>query len=394
MKASYIGGCHTTFSLWLTKAVLLKGSKDNNLHLAELMRGKIAMQGKELRVEFEKVRGTYESFSEKVKELIKGFLEVQNVTVHSVSSRCKTLESLEVKAQKKIDKGSEYTDLKSVTDLAGVRVITHFASDVDQIAKIVEHEFNVDFANSIDKRVAQEPDRFGYTSLHYVVELNSERLSLSEYSKFLNVKVEIQIRSILQHAWAEIEHDIGYKANEEVPNEVKRKFSRLSGLLELADEEFMDIRNKVDEYAESVRNAVGVELGKITIDKTSLDSFAVSNHVVVALDREIAQILGATISEPYFLPQEFEVFKLFGVNTLDQLETMLRINRSDILERANDIANNNDGFSFNLASGICIFYLFQVVAGKTQDRGKVERYVSTMGLIDDPDFIEYLMKFT
>ncbi|MBC3246517.1 hypothetical protein HU746_17865 [Pseudomonas lurida] len=352
------------------------------------------MQGKELRAEFEKVRGTYESFSEKVKELIKGFLEVQNVTVHSVSSRCKTLESLEVKAQKKIDKGSEYADLKSVTDLAGVRVITHFANDVDQIAKIVEHEFNVDFANSIDKRVAQEPDRFGYTSLHYVVELNSERLSLSEYSKFVNVKVEIQIRSILQHAWAEIEHDIGYKANEEVPNEVKRKFSRLSGLLELADEEFMDIRNKVDEYAESVRNAVGVELGKITIDKTSLDSFAVSNHVVVALDKEIAQILGATISEPYFLPQEFEVFKLFGVNTLDQLETMLRINRSDILERANDIANNNDGISFNLASGICIFYLFQVVAGKTQDRGEVERYVSTMGLIDDPDFIEYLMKFT
>jgi ppGpp synthetase/RelA/SpoT-type nucleotidyltranferase len=197
------------------------------------MRGSIAMQGKELRAEFEKVRGTYDSFSEKVKELIKGFLEVQSVTVHSVSSRCKTLDSLELKAQKKIDKGSEYADLKAVTDLAGVRVITHFASDVDQIAKIVEHEFNVDFANSIDKRVAQEPDRFGYTSLHYVVELNSERLFLSEYSKFVNVKVEIQIRSILQHAWAEIEHDIGYKANEEVPNEVKRKFSRLSGLLEL-----------------------------------------------------------------------------------------------------------------------------------------------------------------
>jgi ppGpp synthetase/RelA/SpoT-type nucleotidyltranferase len=352
------------------------------------------MQGKELRAEFEKVRGTYESFSEKVKELVKGFLEVQSVTVHSVSSRCKTLDSLEVKAQKKIDKGSEYADLKSVTDLAGVRVITHFANDVDRIAKIVEHEFNVDFANSIDKRVAQEPDRFGYTSLHYVVELSAERLLLSEYSKFMSVKVEIQIRSILQHAWAEIEHDIGYKANEEVPNDVKRKFSRLSGLLELADEEFMDIRKKVDKYAESVRNAVGVELEKIAIDKTSLDTFAVSNHVVVALDREIAQILSASISEPYFLPEEFEVFKLFGVGTLDQLEMMLRSHRSDILLRAKDIASNSNGVSFNLAAGICIFYLFQVVAGKTQDRREIEKYVRTMSLVDDPDFIEYLMKFS
>lgn len=351
------------------------------------------MQGKELRKDFELVRGTYKSFSEKVQELLVGFLDAQNLTVHSVSSRCKTPTSLEVKAQKKIDKGSEYADLKSVTDLAGVRVITHFASDVDEIAKIVECEFEVDFANSIDKRVAQEPDRFGYASLHYVIGLSEDRLKLSEYSKFNDVKAEIQIRSILQHAWAEIEHDLGYKVNDEVPNDVKRKFSRLSGLLELADEEFMDIRSKLDKYAEDVKNAVGVELGRIAIDKTSMDSFAVSNKVVVGLDNDIAEILGATLEGPNFLPQEFDVFKLYNVTTLNQLEDMLSKHRSNVLLRAEHIAKDNEGVSFSLSAGICIFYLFQVLAGMSKNREEIELYMKTMGLHDSPEFADYLMTF-
>ncbi|QXH79021.1 GTP pyrophosphokinase [Pseudomonas salmasensis] len=351
------------------------------------------MQGKQLRAEFELVRGTYHSFSEKVQELLEGFLEAKGLVVHSVSSRCKTPGSLEVKAQKKLDKGSEYTSLKSVTDLAGVRVITHFANDVDEIAKIVEHEFNVDFDNSIDKRLAQEPDRFGYTSLHYVVALSDDRLKLSEYLKFSDIKVEIQIRSILQHAWAEIEHDIGYKANDEVPKDVKRKFSRLSGLLELADEEFMDIRTKVDAYAESVKKAVGTDLEEFEIDKTSLDSFAMSNHVVVELDREIGDILGVTIGKPYFLPEEFEIFKMFGVNTLDQLEKMLQDYRSGILERAEHIASRDDGTTFMLGAGISIFYLFQVVVGLSKDEDKVMDYLRAMGLAEDGEFADYLMTF-
>lgn len=83
-----------------------------------------------------------------------------------------------------------------------MRIITYFSEDVDKIASIIQSEFEVDEHNSVDKRIKLDPVRFGYLSLHYVVKLNSTRVRLSEYIIFKDLKVEIQIRSILQHAWA------------------------------------------------------------------------------------------------------------------------------------------------------------------------------------------------
>ena len=93
---------------------------------------------------------------------------------------------------------------------------------VDKLAKVIERNFKIDTENSIDKRV-MDPERFGYSSLHYIVEYTPERLKLIEYKYFTGIKFEIQIRSILQHAWAETEHDLGYKSK----NEVQRRFEEM-----------------------------------------------------------------------------------------------------------------------------------------------------------------------
>ncbi len=62
-----------------------------------------------------------------------------------------------------------------------------------------------------------------------VAEIKDDRIILPEYQKFKDKKFEIQIRTILQHAWAEIEHDRDYKFTGELPINIKRRFRILAG---------------------------------------------------------------------------------------------------------------------------------------------------------------------
>ena len=184
----------------------------------------------------------YQEFTEKMKSLVERILHKQNIPIHSIVSRTKTKNSLENKIA---HAGDKYDCLENITDLAGIRIITYYEDQIDQVAKFIRQEFCVDEENSVDKRKMLAPDRFGYLSLHLIVKLPLERVQLPEYAQFKECKVEIQIRSILQHAWAEIEHDLEYKNQANVTDETRRQFSRLAGLLEFADLEFEKIRDQI-----------------------------------------------------------------------------------------------------------------------------------------------------
>jgi putative GTP pyrophosphokinase len=146
--------------------------------------------------------------------------------------------------------------------LAGVRIIAYFPSDVDKIVPLIEKEFNIDSKHSMDKRLSSDPAIFGYASVHFVVGFRPEMLKLPEYALFDKMKCEIQVRTILQHAWAEIEHDIVYKSPGEIPFRVRRRFACLAGLLEIADREFESLRH--DEMA--VRQAIHSRIKKVKFD--------------------------------------------------------------------------------------------------------------------------------
>ena len=101
--------------------------------------------------------------------------------------------------------------------MAGVRIIAYFPSDVDKIVPLIEKEFNIESKHSMDKRLSSDPAIFGFASVHFVVEFRHEILKLPEYAPFGKMKCEIQVRTVLQHAWAEIEHNIVYKSPGEIP---------------------------------------------------------------------------------------------------------------------------------------------------------------------------------
>ncbi|HLO04053.1 MAG TPA: RelA/SpoT domain-containing protein [Symbiobacteriaceae bacterium] len=189
--------------------------------------------------EFESEQPVYYAFGRKLVELLQEALG--EIHLHSIYFRVKDLERLN---EKIVRHGKHYETLMDVTDLLGIRVVTYFADDIDRVVEVIDEEFAVDQSRSVDKRSTTEADRFGYISVHKVVQLSEARTQLAEYKRFEGLFAEIQIRSILQHAWAEIEHDLGYLADE-MPAHLRRKFSILSGMLELVDEEFKRLRDEL-----------------------------------------------------------------------------------------------------------------------------------------------------
>lgn len=205
-------------------------------------------------------RGAYRRLSEKTKEFLLSILVSKGIVPHSITSREKDPDEL----REKISREGEDPDAlyNGITDLAGVRIIAYFPSDVDKIAPLIEKEFNLDSKHSMDKRLSSDPAIFGYASVHFVAEFKPEMLKLPEYAFFDKMKCEIQVRTILQHAWAEIEHDIVYKSPGEIPFRVRRRFACLAGLLEIADREFESLRQ--DEMA--VRQAIQSRIKKVNIE--------------------------------------------------------------------------------------------------------------------------------
>lgn len=184
----------------------------------------------------------YSNFTNGMQEYITDLLTKNGIRVQAIVSRVKEETSLQNKINKHPQK---YNYIEEVTDLCGLRIITYFEDDVDLIAALLRQTVNVDTVNSVDKRKVLPATQFGYSALHMVVSLTGRQLTQAKYSGFQNCKIEIQICTILQHAWAEIEHDLGYKPQQPVSYEVRRSFSRIAGLLEIADTEFKNLRDSL-----------------------------------------------------------------------------------------------------------------------------------------------------
>lgn len=329
----------------------------------------------------------YKIFCDRLANLIIEILDDQKINYHSVTSRVKQKYNLSKKLQKSTGK---YTSLADVTDIAGIRVITYFEDDVDKIAQIIQEEFSVDIKNSIDKRALLDPDRFGYLSMHHVVALHPKRCKLPEYKKFPKLKAEIQTRSILQHAWAEIEHDLGYKTKKGIPKSIRRNFSRLAGLLEIADKEFFQIRNELARYEETVTREMERNPEAVSIDLISLESFISTNKMSKELDQAIAKACHAKPKDTTELlgVDDYDVEGLYCVRieTISQLEYALSSNKDLIIKFAVEWLKSAD--EKFLKPGIAIFYLKYILAARTYDINKIEKYLVISNIHEEHESID------
>jgi hypothetical protein len=260
--------------------------------------------------------------------------------------------------------------------LSGVRIICYFANQVDKVAEIIDSNFIVHPELSTDKRKVLDPDRFGYLSLHYVVELSEDRAKLQEYGKFKNLLCEVQMRSILQHAWAEIEHDLGYKSSMEIPREIRRRFCRLAGLLELADDEFEGIKEDITQYSEKVAAQITTTPEKILIDKVSLEHYLKSSPIVKEITKAIAHSINTSfqLDTIHYRPLDIETLGYFGIMNIDELDKVFKENKEKIIAFAREwLKPYKEDIFVDL--GMPLFSLLHMMAGSTQNYDKVIKYI-------------------
>lgn len=295
----------------------------------------------------------FKEIEQEVRDKLKKTLADSGLLVAAIESRVKAYDSLAGKLELK---GHKYKSLADLTDILGLRVITFYLDDVDKVASAVERLFTVDWENSVDKRKIHEIDSFGYLSLHYICSVPG-----------FPYRFEIQMRTLLQHAWANMDHDTGYKSGVEIPKRYMRSMSRLAGLLELVDDEFSKIRIELTDYRRRVQALVrSGNLNEVPIDGDTFRSYLELNPFG-QLNKRIASMNQAEIQNDPLMPY-LTVFKSLGLSTLGDIAQVIK----DYSEGAYQIACYQIGLTdLDIISSsigpqdLCIAYILKNGGGKS-----------------------------
>lgn len=236
-----------------------------------------------------------------------------------IQDRVKTLQSF----ADKIHSQTHYRNpLEELIDLSGVRVIVSTVDEVKEICKLIEKNFQINWQYSGDKSEALKVSEFGYLSKHYAVQLLPSSFlykDLGISKKFFNLKGEIQVRTVIQHAWATIYHDAGYKGKFEIPQRWQREFHRMAAILENVDDEFTRIVKNLKDYECNYGAYMSEEQIKDEIERLEIiSSIEPTNLEVIYKIAKMAMCLedwekAIAVLEPVANPKNLYIMREMGI---------------------------------------------------------------------------------
>ena len=189
--------------------------------------------------EFIKLKPNYEKLGLNVQQSLEIFLNEQEIPYLSIKNRVKELTSY----LEKIERKGYERPIDEIEDICGVRTICYFQNDIEKIKDIILKEFDV--IENQSKQELLNATEFGYRSTHFIAKIKDSWTSTPNYRGLNSLKFELQVRTILMHSWAEIEHKLAYKSEIDIPKELRRKFSFISAVLEDADIKFEEIKDSI-----------------------------------------------------------------------------------------------------------------------------------------------------
>ena len=189
---------------------------------------------------FVELHPLYKQLIKEVRFVLEKGIEDQGIKIHGIQDRVKDFDSF----YKKIVINRITDDpFKRVSDIAGIRIICLYRSDLSKIGKIIHDQLEV--VQKDLKTEAARKSEFGYMSDHYVVRLPRE-FKGTRYNNIRRLKCEIQVRTISMDAWASVSHHLDYKQEIDIPSHLKKDFYALSGLFHITDTLFEMFKDSVE----------------------------------------------------------------------------------------------------------------------------------------------------
>jgi putative GTP pyrophosphokinase len=204
----------------------------------------------EFRQQYNQRKPQYERLAANLQQALRAFLEEKSISYLEVLARVKDVDS----AYEKIARKDYDSPFEQIEDWCGLRIICYYPSDIDRICEVLKDEFAVHTQEDTAQRLAS--NEFGYRSIHFILQVKSTWAVTPNYRGLQDFKAEVQVRTILMHAWAEIEHKLAYKSTEQAPDQFRRKLSWLSAKLEEADAQFEELRSGISAYRKTIYETV------------------------------------------------------------------------------------------------------------------------------------------
>ncbi|MBI5288775.1 MAG: RelA/SpoT domain-containing protein [Chloroflexi bacterium] len=242
-----------------------------------------------------------------------------------IQSRVKTWASI---AEKLTRVPLDLAKIEEMQDLAGMRLILLFDRDIETVRQIVRGHFDV--VREYDTQDRLNPDQFGYSAIQLVVMLRPEWLAVPTMSSLEGLRVEIQLRTVAQHLWAEASQVLQYKNEATVPPSILRSVYRVSALLEIVDLELERVLAERERYVARLK----AEENAPTRDQPlNVDLLA------ALLDRVFPEANKDPRHEPY--ADALEELRNFNLSSLDALERFLEANRAGAMEIEREFVAKN-----------------------------------------------------
>ncbi len=164
--------------------------------------------------------------------------------IEHIKSRIKTSESIVKKLKKNGYESTISNMIEHVNDIAGIRVICSFTSDIYRIADMISHQKDIKVL--LVKDYLAKPKASGYKSYHMIV---SVPVYLSD--RIVDTKVEIQIRTVAMDFWASLEHKIHYKFEGNAPEYIKNELIECAKMVSDLDAKMLSLNEEVQKLSEN-----------------------------------------------------------------------------------------------------------------------------------------------